>query len=118
MESIRGALKLAFALDERRIRSRRLFDFAVLKAEKGKIVMYSCDVDESAAESPMGGLFSGSLIAGAKSWSEQQRSVATFSCWQAFQAAAEATTSASPQQHPQYRGGRRLWHFPFAVHVT
>lgn len=100
----------------RRINCRRIFDEAVSKAERGNIIMYSCDIGESADESNKGGYFSRALVDCSENWANGQwMSSRIYLTNNAFQCASENTTRRSPQQHPQFKPGRRMNHFPFAV---
>lgn len=97
---------------------RRIFDLAVAQADKGIIRLYSCGIDESAAESKLrGGLFTSSLIECANEW-HQRASVGQslyYSTEKAFECASVRTTTRTPQQKPDYEPGRRNKHFPFGV---
>ncbi len=96
---------------------RQLFDKCVALCERGKIVVMSCGVDEAAAETPSGGLFTRSLVLSAEAWATRKRGTGTdvLGMFQAFGTAASTTTRFEAQQHPEYNAGRRLRHFPFAV---
>ncbi len=97
---------------------RELFDLMVLKGERGIIRLYSCDLDEAANESSRsGGHFSRSLVDCSEDWyqSVEHGERLYYPVNSAFNCAAGRTTARSPQQHPQYEGGRRLNHFPISV---
>lgn len=109
--------EMAKAAHLNRDRCRRLFDEAVARAERGVIVMYSCDLNESAGESNRGGYFSRALTEYAMGWEDAQQREALLTTDSAFESAAVLTTKRQAQQHPQYQPGRRKVHFPFAVHA-
>ena len=100
-----------------RIVYRELFDKSVMRAEKGIIRLYSCSINESASESPLGGTYSKFLIEVAQNWHEKTThgDGNLLLLNRAHDLAAKLTTKKTPQQHPEYQGGRRLFHFPIAV---
>ncbi len=76
---------------------RRLFEDRTAEAEKGPIFLYSCDLDESAGESRLGGYFSRFLVEAGRKFAEGNQ---TGSHWypmdSAFNRAAAATTVRQP----------------------
>ena len=108
--------KYARAYD-RRAESRRLFDAAVAAAGPGKSVMYSCTPGETAKDSRS---FTQFLMNGSKRWSDglsDDTRAAVLYCDGLFTWASAKVTEDEPTQHPQSDLGRRIHHFPFAVHV-
>jgi hypothetical protein len=100
-----------------RAKCRAAFDESISRSEQGIIKLFSCALDEAAGETPEGGYFTKGMIDGAEEWADGRNkgSSAVLSLWQAFQFAELEVQVRMPQQHPQYDGGRRLGHFPFAV---
>jgi hypothetical protein len=95
---------------------RQEFETKIGACEKGFIYLYSCDLNESAADSPRGGLFSRCLVASGVGFAENNSDAKKWlSTREAFGSASSATTSHTPTQHPKYEPGRRLGHFPFAI---
>ena len=108
----------SYRKDTRAGQYRALFDAEVLKAEKGLIKAYSCNVHESAGENSNGGFFTGGLIISAERWSGQRHaSKAAHTISDAFDGAVNFVKQVNPQQNPQYQGGRRINHFPFGVYI-
>lgn len=97
--------------------SRELFDAAVMKAEAGQVIAYSCGVNEAAGEDKnRGGYFSAAMIECARSLTESglQRAVCGN---EVFDLAFGKVKRQAALQNPEYSPGRRLHHFPFAVKV-
>ncbi len=94
--------------------TRRRYEEAFSKAERGAIYMYACDVQESASENSEGGLFSSSLVRCSGSWAGKE-SNSVLDCKEVFGCANKRVSVRAPQQNPQYDGGRRLHHFPFGI---
>jgi len=92
---------------------REKFDASVRIAPKGIEILFSCDIEEVAHETKRGGYFSQGLIRSAKGL----KPGTTLDIEDAFKSAYKYVQNEVPQQHPQFNGGRRLTHFPFAVRV-
>jgi len=96
---------------------RALFDTAIAKAEKGRIVAYSCSTDESADD----GLFTPALVATSEEWALEngpnhgQTATKVLSIADSFKLAEQATLRKNKLQNPEFVPGRRLGYFPFAV---
>lgn len=96
---------------------RSLFDTAIMDAEKGRIVAYSCSTDESADDA----LFTPALVAVAERWAVDsakrfsQHASKTLNIYDAFGAAKDVTMGRNKLQNPEFACGRRLGYFPFAV---
>jgi hypothetical protein len=95
--------------------SRRLFDDLVPRCEAGRIVMYSCGLDESAGEDKYGGYFSRALVDECEAACTGSHQQVIVNALNGFQRAEQAMTARHPPQHPEYNGGRRHHHFPLAV---
>jgi len=112
--SLLEARRYAKFAEERNFRQD--FENLVADAEKGTIFLYSCDLEESAGESSLGGYFSRFLVeAGGAFADRNQDGSKWYSTKHAFTSAARMTTERNRQQHPKYEPGRRLVHFPFGV---
>jgi len=95
---------------------REDFESLVTQAEKGTIFLYSCDLNESSGESPLGGYFSRFLVEAGRMFADSNEGGRQWlSTKDAFAAAMQYTIGRNKQQHPQYEPGRRREHFPFAV---
>jgi hypothetical protein len=97
---------------------RQLFDRAIQAAERGRVVMYSCSVDESADD----GLFTPALVRAAEQWAEKHAPPLSlvgashiYDVPTAFEKANNTTVTANRLQTPVLHNGRRLGQFPFAV---
>ena len=112
--TLNEAKRYAKFAEERNFRQE--FEDLVAEAEKGPVFLYSCDLDESAGESRLGGYFSRFLVEAGNVFGDQNTDGSKwFSVKGAFRDAAEATTLRNRQQHPQFEPGRRRAHFPFGV---
>jgi hypothetical protein len=95
---------------------RKEFDTLVGQAEKGAEFLFSCDLDESAAESEhSGGVFSRLLVESGNAFANRHSPSDWFTVRNAFEVAGPRTTEINRTQHPKFAPGRRLVHFPFAV---
>lgn len=97
--------------------ARMLFDDAVINAEAGQIIAYSCGINESAGEDKnRGGYFSAAMMESGLGQASRgfQRAISTA---ETFEQARLIVKSQAAQQNPEYSAGRRLRHFPFAVKV-
>jgi len=97
-----------------RIEYRKLFNSGVYEAETGCIRMYSCNIGESADESPSGGFFTRGLVETA-AWRIQKGKDLILDMHQAFDDAYDYVQRKNPAQHPQLYAGRRKRFFPWAV---
>jgi hypothetical protein len=93
-------------------RFRTLYDQALEMAEKGLVSVYSTGLDAVAPDTSSLSRF---LIHSAIEWAASNHGILTLD--QAVLLASAAIAEKKPQQNPEYHGGRRLRHFPFAVNV-
>lgn len=93
--------------------SRRRFNEAVEQCPAGATYLYSCNLNEAAAEDSQGGLFTQKMLESAIQAVSGRHSVATVH--DVFLQASPKVTKIQPQQNPIFEGGRTLTHFPFAV---
>ncbi|MES2659487.1 MAG: caspase family protein [Verrucomicrobiota bacterium] len=98
--------------EEHRIRHRVAFDSEVGRAEEGLVQIFAAREGEYADDAKS---FTRQLIFVAMSNMEKHRG--TLHQNVAVELVAEMMKKETPQQHPEYKGGRRLNHFPFAIHV-
>lgn len=94
----------------KRDQSRQLFNDALLRAESGKVTIYSTGDNSSASDKEP---FTQHMIFAAQNWAKNQLGIITLD--QATQLGKESLNVRNPQQQPEYQGGRRRNHFPFAV---
>lgn len=95
---------------------RAAFDAAVMAAEMGRVVAYSCGINQSAGEdSTFGGVFSSELVSEASRWSISANPRAILHVPEAFRLAEAATYRKNAPQRPEIELGRRMYHFPFAL---
>jgi Caspase domain len=109
----------AFANERRtidRATARANFDAAVMQCEEGRIVLYACDVNQSAGDNTRtGGCFSSSLLSHAERWSENSRAGTSLDVRDAYNQARQVTNGINYPQNPQMEAGRRLSYYPLAV---
>lgn len=105
--------------DDYRMRCRATYDAAILSAEKGRIIVYSCSPDESAGENArIGGFFTNAILESASEFKLRaggltQPTSDSLSIRDAVQLAKSRLDKRL--QNPRIEGGRRLFYFPFAV---
>ena len=130
IDTCRAVVSVKQVLDERvvamanaarpqitRQQARALFDETFASAEEGRVVAYSCKVDQAAGETPSGGFFSKSLVDESAKWAMAARSMAVLSVRESFDLAQSKTYKLNAPQWPELHAGRRLHHFPFAISV-
>lgn len=105
------------SLNADRANARAKFDGLVKSCAKRTVYMYSCAIDQSAAEDEngQGGLFTLGLIRSAQKWVPSRPTGRYYSVGSAFRAAAEFTTSENPQQTPRFIPDTLERYFPFAL---
>lgn len=91
---------------------RNLFDDALSRVEEGPIRIYGCSFNQAAQETrpENGGDFTHEFIKAGT-----QSSVRIFTVRDAYGVACERLSKKGTQQRPEYKPGRRISHFPFAV---
>lgn len=100
----------------RRERYRALFDSLVCEAEIGGIILYSCDLNEAAAEDSNGGCFTYGMIKSALDFESYSSQVNKFiGVDDALKNSSNYLKSLKKQQNPQLNAGRRRKYFPFSV---
>lgn len=99
-----------------RATARHNFETAIMGCEEGRIVLYACDVHQSAGDDrSSGGCFSSNLLGKAEKWSARARAGAVLDVRNAYTEARQATARANYPQDPQMEAGRRIGYFPFAI---
>lgn len=109
------AKALKYARSEERYRCRLRFDQAVAACDAGPVWLYSCRVNESAGDTPMGGVFTTSMIRTSRALIEAMAVVKVIDVAMSFNAAATATNRFMAQQHPEFVSPPRTDFYPFAV---
>jgi len=95
---------------------RAKFDEAVQAAEEGRVVVYSCKINQSAGDPPgLGGIFTSALIGEAGRMAIAATPGQVLSIPEVFAAAAAVTTRKNYPQQPELDEGRRRRSFPFAI---
>ena len=93
---------------------RAAFDAAVMKCSEGRIVAYSCSLNQSAGEDEKGGAFTQALIASPNHYLPSGLH-GIVNVKQAFDWAHAQLVEKSSAQTPVFNAGRRLDYYPFAV---
>lgn len=99
-----------------KLSTRKLFNSAVLKAEKGWTILYAASEDQTALDTGEGAAYLLSLLAVAKLWQKQNRTEYVLD----LKLAHGLATIYLPKnfesiQIPALNSEKRLVHFPFAV---
>lgn len=97
------------------INYREIFDKSLLNCSEGRIVAYSCDINQSAGEDYSGGYFTQSLINSPTHFSPKDNSYDIVNIKQAFDYAKKATYNKNAPQNPVFVAGRRNDFYPFAI---
>ncbi|MCF7730592.1 MAG: caspase family protein [Akkermansiaceae bacterium] len=92
--------------------ARQAYETALDHTEKGAVSIYSTGDNTTAADRLS---FSQYLIRSAVDWTRSNRGILPIK--EAVQLGASELVKTHRQQHPEYNGGRRLHHFPFAISV-
>lgn len=111
-------LEAAVALDSARssINYRKVFDDAVIDTSEGRVVAYSCDVNQSAGDDGNGGVFTQALLAAPSRFSPKGNyGYGVVNISQAFDFAKNETNRKNSPQSPVFNAGRRQDFFPFAI---
>lgn len=95
-------------------RSRVLFDTAISNNPLGRSFVYSCAVNETAADRPS---FSKVLIEEATQKVTSDTIAGVASIQDVFPLAEKVVSNFKRPQHPEYDAGRRMTHLPFAVSI-
>lgn len=115
MPDVNKFIKIAFAQescdDETKKYYRNFFDEQLKLSDMGCVKIYATGIGYGAEDENS---FSRNLIESAKLHMKSNQ-CSTLYLNDAVYIASEAMTDINPQQIPQYVGGRRNRHFPFAV---
>lgn len=93
---------------------RELFDDQLDRSEKGCVKIYSTSMGSEASDQIS---FSRILIKSANSYFIKNQKKTILQIDEAVNFAKQTMSNILPQQNPQYYGGRRLVHFPFAINT-
>lgn len=95
---------------------RKVFDDYVMSNPEGRIVAYSCSVDQSAGDDGTGGVFTQELLKAPSSFSHSNScGYGIVKIDQAFERAKEMTYKRNAPQLPVFNAGRRMHFYPFAI---
>lgn len=97
---------------EVRSSTRELFDKTLENSEKGLVKVFAASPGEAAEDEKS---FSKQLVHLARAWMATGEGVLRLDA--AVALAAQEMKQILPQQNPEYLGGRRHRHFPFAINV-
>ncbi|PNH99248.1 caspase family protein [Vibrio diazotrophicus] len=97
---------------------RAEFDNAVMAAPEGRIVMYSCDIDQTAGDHGEGGVFTQSLLRSPAYFNNANSYGCTVvDCNESFNIAKTVTYKQNAPQSPVLDAGRRMKFYPFSIVV-
>ncbi len=116
MEETRAAMKAFMKSAAIPIDYRKIFDDAVMANPEGRIVAYSCDINQSAGDDGSGGVFTQELLAAPKYFSptnNNQYGIVKINA--AFDQAKTMTYAKNAPQSPVFNAGRRMDFYPFAI---
>ncbi len=91
---------------------RNLYLNSLAAAESGLVKIFATNIGGSAADTHS---FTQHLLNETNIWASKNRGILHLG--DAVELARNSMKRENPQQQPEYRGGRRLRHFPFAVQI-
>ncbi len=95
---------------------RKIFDDAIMACSEGRIVAYSCDINQAAGDDGSGGIFTQELLKAPRDFSPKNTSsYGIVRLDKAFERAQEMTYKKNAPQKPVLNAGRRQDFFPFAI---
>ena len=95
---------------------RKIFDDAIMANSEGRIVGYSCDINQSAGDDGSGGVFTQELLNAPRNFTPSNNSpYGIVRIDKAFERAKEMTYKKNAPQSPVFNAGRRQDYFPFAI---
>ncbi|MEE7626931.1 caspase family protein [Methylobacter sp. Wu8] len=95
---------------------RKVFDDAVMNTSEGRVVAYSCDINQAAGDDGNGGVFTQALLSSVHRFNPTgNNSYGIVNIKQAFDVAKDKTYSTNAPQTPVFNAGRRRDFFPFAI---
>ena len=116
MEEVRAAMEAFMKSAAIPIDYRKIFDDAVMSNPEGRIVAYSCDINQSAGDDGNGGVFTQELLASPKYFSPTNNNrYGIVKIDQAFERAQKMTYAKNAPQKPIFNAGRRMDFYPFAI---
>ncbi len=108
---------LGFAMESAsNINFREAFNTEVMNCSEGRIVLYSCDINQSAGDDGSGGVFTQNLLNSSNAITNTNLySYTPLYLDAAFEFAKEKTTAENYPQRPVMNAGRRRDFYPFAI---
>lgn len=104
------------SMSESHINYRKIFDDAIMATSEGRIVAYSCDLNQAAGDDGNGGVFTQALLAATlKHKPSGSQAYGVLDIKAAFDTASEDTYRKNAPQKPVFNAGRRREFFPFAI---
>jgi len=95
---------------------RKVFDDAVMLNPEGRIVAYSCSIDQAAGDDGTGGVFTQELLIAPSNFTHSNSSgYGIVRIDQAFERAKNITYKKNAPQTPVLNAGRRMQFYPFAI---
>ncbi len=95
---------------------RKIFDDCVMSNPEGRIVAYSCSIDQSAGDDGTGGVFTQELLKAPSNFSHSNScGYGIVKIDKAFERAKDMTYKRNAPQLPVFNAGRRMHFYPFAI---
>ncbi|WP_421854461.1 caspase family protein [Marinomonas sp.] len=102
--------------NESHIDYRAIFDNAIMSTAEGRIVTYSCEINQAAGDNGQGGVFTQALLKTPGVFSRPSgRSYGVLDINAAFEHARDETYRQNAPQKPVLNAGRRRDFYPFAI---
>lgn len=97
--------------------ARRRFDTMAMDAEEGRVVAYSCNINQTAGEDPngSGGYFSKAMVDLPETWAWNANPSLILTIPEAFGMAKQKTLADNAPQEAVLELGRRMRNFPYAI---
>lgn len=94
---------------------RKVFENAVMQTTEGRIVVYSCNINQTAGDDGKGGVFTQELLKSHNNFRPNGSLYRIVDIEQAFAVAKEKTFEKNAPQTAVINAGRRRDYFPFAI---
>lgn len=94
---------------------RKVFENAIMQTTEGRIVVYSCDINQTAGDDGKGGVFTQELLKSHNNFRPNRDLYGIVNIEQAFTVAKQKTYEKNAPQTAVINAGRRRDYFPFAI---
>ena len=116
LESFSESARVTLDYAQQTINYRKVFDDAVMLTTEGRIVTYSCEINQAAGDDGNGGVFTQALLDSVGKFRKNNNYLyGIVNIGDAFEVAKSETYRKNSPQSPVLNAGRRRDFFPFAI---